>query len=232
MAGRGNVSTTRAWQGDSRATASFFRKVGNAMAFQRVPNTAEVTILYLQNNEPMANVFHAELSTGYDFADIAALAAAVDGAMFSHLRPVMSTQCAYVRTEVRGLDVENDLFDTDDAQAGIGAITGSGLPNNVTLSIKKESGFTGRSARGRWYFTGMPESYLMVNENTVDPTDVVAMVTAVENLRAVVQATAWSPVIVSRRTEGAARTVGITFPWISVVAVNDFVDTQRRRLTV
>lgn len=201
------------------------------MAFQRVPNTAEVTIVYLQNTETMANVFHAELATGYDFADISALAAAVDVAASLQLRTIMTQDCTYVRTEVRGLDQENDLFDTDDTNTGIGSDLAVGLPNSVTFSIKKESGFTGRSARGRWYFVGMPEDYLSSNENQLIEADRVAMVAGVEGIRAAVQATVWSPVIVSRFTGGVLRPTGVTFPWISVTSVDKIVDTQRRRLS-
>jgi len=201
------------------------------MAFQSVPNTAEVTILYLQNTEIMANTMHAELATGYDFGDIAALATAVDAAVLAQLRPLMTVDSSYTRTEVRGLDVENDLFDTEDLNNGVGSDAAEGLPNSVTFSIKKESGFTGRSARGRWYFVGMPNNFLAANENNVIPADSVAMVAAVEGIRAAIQATVWSPVIVSRFTGGAQRPTGVTFPWISVVAVDNFVDTQRRRLS-
>lgn len=213
------------------AFAELCRKVRDAMAFQRVPNTAEVTILYQQNTEIMANVFHAELATGYDFADIAALASAVDQSVVDNIRPIMSVDATYLRTEVRGLDEENDLSDTDDTGTGLGSIAGQGLPNNVTFSVKKESGRTGRSARGRWYFVGMPDSYLGANENQIIPASSDDIVQALEELRADVNATAWSPVIVSRFTGGALRNEGVTFPWISVVAVNVFIDTQRRRLS-
>lgn len=201
------------------------------MAFQKVANTAEVTIIYGQNAELMANTFHAQLSTGYDFADIAALADAVDAAVGAQLLPVMSHECDYDRTEVRGLDTENDLADTEDFNNGQGLIVQEGLPNSVTFCIKKQSGLTGRSARGRWYFVGMPTTYLSANENIIGPTSETAMVLAVEGIRQAVQATAWSPVIVSRYSGGVLREFGETFPWISVVSVDPFVDTQRRRLS-
>lgn len=202
------------------------------MAFQEVPNSAEVSILYSQNSETLANVFHATLSTGYDFADIVDLAEAVDQSVVDNLRPEMTQDCNYLRTEVRGLDEENDLFATVDTGTGPGAIATAGLPNSVTLSIKKESGRTGRSARGRWYVVGIPLGNLSSNENSFLSAEVTQWVAAVDEVRQDVQATQWAPVIVSRFTGGVARDFGVTFPWISSVAVNVFVDTQRRRLTL
>ncbi len=201
------------------------------MAFQAVPDTVEVTIVWSQNLENLTNTFHAKKAGGYVQADLTTLAAAVDTLVASDILPVTCQDCLYVRTEVRGLAVENDLFAQNGASSGSGGVLVEGVPNNVTISLKKTSGFTGRSARGRWYFCGMSVNDLETNENQVKQTAVDGYVAAIEVLRGGVLAGAFVPVIVSRFTGGALRAVGVTFNWLSTTAVNINVDSQRNRLT-
>lgn len=201
------------------------------MAFQAVPDTAEITIIYTQNLETVTNTIHAEKPGGYDQAAIDALALSVDDDVGLNLLPLMTLDCLYLRTEVRGLAVENDLFASNNDSSGPGLDAVEGLPNNVTLSLKKESGFTGRSARGRWYFIGLPLNELSTNENQWAQTAVDNAVIAVQGIRIGIQVGPWTPVIVSRFTGGLPRAVGVTFPWVNTTAVNRNVDSQRGRLT-
>jgi hypothetical protein len=69
------------------------------------------------------------------------------------------------------------------------------------------------------------------NENQWTQTEVDSAVIAVEAIRNDVLGGAFTPVIVSRFTNGALRAEGITFDWISTVAVDRNVDSQRGRLT-
>lgn len=217
----------------SRLSRPFIRvSMGeSAMAFQAVPDTAEITVVCRQNIENITNTFHAKLVGGYDLADLITLAAAVDVAVATFWLPIMTLDCIYLRTEVRGLAVENDLAVETEASAGPGLDAVEGLPNSVTLSIKKTSGLTGRSARGRLYFMGLPSNDLSTNENQWAQATVDAVVAAVEAMRIAIVTTPWVPVIVSRFTAGLPRAVGVTFSWLANVAVNINVDSQRNRLS-
>jgi len=201
------------------------------MAFQPVVDTVEVTVIYTQNLQSVTNTFNAKKPGGYTQTDLTTLAALVDGLVASSLLPVQTADAVYQQTEVRGLAVENDLFALDGTSSGPGAVAISGLPNNVTLSLKKSSIFTGRSARGRWYFIGLTQSDLDVNENQVVQARVDGAVAAVEALRVGVLTGPFTPVIVSRFTGGAPRVGGLTFDWVSTTSVNRNVDSQRGRLT-
>jgi len=201
------------------------------MAFQRVPDTASVTLVFLQNGENLINTVHASKLGGYDLSQIAFLANAIDNNVAVDMRPEMVADSSYVRTEVRGLNSENDFLDLDGTNAGPGAILGPGLPNNVTLSIKRASGVTGRSARGRVYFVGLAASELDANENVLDATAAANKAIAWDQIRVTIASAGWLPVIVSRFTGGAQRAEGVTFPWLSTVAVNANIDSQRGRLT-
>ncbi len=202
----------------------------SAMAFQSVPETAEVVIEYSQHNEEYVNTMAARLPGGYTQADIQALADAVDTAVAASWRPLQTNECTYVETRVRGLESANDLEAFQNAGTGPGAVAVKSNPGNVTLSIKKGSGLTGRSARGRLFWIGLTQTQLSIIENIVGAVDVGNIVSGVNAVRVAIEVTAWQPVIVSRFAAGVPRPVGVTFNWTTTSAVNNDVDSQRGRL--
>lgn len=200
------------------------------MAFQKVTQTADIIITYLANSVLMQNVLNAFLATPYDLADLQALADAVDAEVAASWLPIQSLDCSYIRTTVRGLEFENDQEATADLNAGPGGNVAEGLPNQVTFSIKKQSGLTGRSARGRLYWIGIPNNDLQLDENKLKIPEADAIEAAVDSMRAAITATDWQAVIVSRFTGGVQRAAGVVFNWVGSDAVNINIDTQRRRL--
>jgi len=203
----------------------------NAMAFQSVPETAEIVITYLHQAEQMVSTMHAQLVGGYSISTLQLLADAVDAAMPTTFLLQQSVEAQYINTTVRGLELENDQEAIANANTGPGLLAGIALPGNVTLSVKKGSGLTGRSARGRLFWIGLNRSQLQTNENFVLTASTLAIVAVVEGMRVAIAATTWTPVIVSRFTGGLKRATGKTFPWTVTSAVNDTVDSQRGRLT-
>lgn len=200
------------------------------MAFQSVPNAAEIIITYSLNTEIMVNVLGASIVGGYDLADLVALAVAVDAVVASDWLPEQSQDAAYLSTTVRGLEFENDQQTTVDSGAGPGERAEGALPGNVTFSVKKLSSFTGRSARGRMYWIGMVPSMLQPNENLVNTADAILIQDALEAMRVGITATDWTAAIVSRFTGGVERDFGIFFEWVETVFVNKNVDSMRTRL--
>lgn len=202
------------------------------MAFQPVVDTVEIDIIYTQNGEPVQNVFYAELPGGYVLADLVALAGVIDAQVQGTWKTQQNTDTIYIRTEVRGLAVVNDLTASDNTNTGPGVHIGGSSPNNVTLAVKKASGLTGRSARGRTYWIGCARAELLgSDENRFVSAYVASLVAAVDSIRSSINGTPlWVPVLVSRFTAGLPRASGKTFPWVSTVSVDTRVDTQRGRL--
>lgn len=204
------------------------------MAFQSVPDTAEVNMIFTMNGVIVQNVFYAELSGGYDEADLQALADKVDLAFPSTWQTEMPPEVSYVKTEVRGLAFANDIVVESTTSAGVGTATTAVLPNNVTFAIKKTSGLTGRSARGRTYWIGIPRGKLDPDDENMllvaYADEIVANVDFVRTLIEAVPATAWEPVLVSRFADKAQRDEGKTFPWTGTTRVGLGIDTQRARL--
>lgn len=202
------------------------------MAFQSVPDTAQVTIVYTLNGEACVNTLYAQKVGGYSVGDLQALANQVDTQVDGTWLAQQPPEAVYVRTEVRGLDVENDLTAEQNANAGPGIQGTNTLPNQVTFAISKRSGKTGRSARGRLYWIGIPGGQLVgTDENRLVAAYVTALEDAVDDQRSGIDAVAgWDSVLVSRFQGGVKRSEGVVFPWLSTVCVDDIIDTQRGRL--
>lgn len=202
------------------------------MAFQSVPDTAQIDIVFTQNSVVMQNSFYAHHPGGYSLANLEALAADIDQAVPVTWLPRMTAECTYLRTDVRGLNSENDLVASDNTNTGPGDDATGPLPNNVTFSIKKMSGLTGRSARGRTYWIGIPKDKpTLADENLLDATYAGLIVSAVDSIRTNINGVGtWEAVLVSRFLNGAKRAFGVTFPWVATTSVNTIIDTMRGRL--
>lgn len=202
------------------------------MAFQAVPNTVEIDVIYTLNLETVQNTFYAEFTGTYAQTDLDSLAAFVATKIGTDWLPHQPVEAVFVRVEVRGLSAEEDFFAASVLGAGAGEELAEALPNNVTLSIKKSSAFTGRSARGRCYWIGIPSDKTSApDENHITDTYRDEIVDAVDQIRTTINAQAnWQAVLVSRFTGGAQRAEGKTFDWIGSVVVDKRVDTQRNRL--
>lgn len=202
------------------------------MAFQSVPDTAQINVIFDVNGEILQNSFYALHPGGYSLANLQALADDIDTAIPVTWQPRQAADCIYLRTDVLGLDQENDLVATQNANTGPGGDITAPMPNNVTFALKKLSGLTGRSARGRSYWIGIPKDKThSASENRLDATYITNILSAIDSIRTNIDTTGlWEAVLVSRFTAGAKRSFGVTFPWVGTTFVNDVIDTQRGRL--
>lgn len=200
------------------------------MAFQSVPETVEVTANYVQNGIPLQMTFHAKRAGGYSEAQMVSLIGGFDGEVGSEFLPAQTEDTTYLKTIARGLEDENDIVVEDNSNAGAGTVLEQGLPNNVTIAIKRTSAFTGRSARGRVYWIGLALSHLDTDENFITLAANTPIVDAIDSFRTNAITFGWVPVIVSRFTGGAKRAEGVTFDWITTSNEDLRVDSQRGRL--
>ncbi|KKL06208.1 hypothetical protein LCGC14_2598340 [marine sediment metagenome] len=200
------------------------------MVFQAVPDTAECVLEFLANTVTMKNVIHALKPGGYSLADLTVLADTVDASIAAAWLGQMSQDVTYVQVTVRGLAFENDLEVTVNTSSAAGTVLAPALPGNVTMAVKKSSGLTGRSARGRLFWIGLTAGQLDANENQVGVVAAADIVSNIDSLRASIAGTVWSPVIVSRFLNKVKRPFGITFPWIANSTVDRNVDSMRPRL--
>ncbi len=202
------------------------------MAFQPVPDVAAIDVIFTLNGVTVQNTHYALLPGGYSLTDLQALADKIDLTFSATVAPDSPPEVTYVKTEVRGLAVINDLLAEANVGTAVGLHSGSALPNQVTFAIKKLSGFTGRSARGRIFWVGVPDNTLQpTNENLVTATWAANVVADIDFIRVQIETVGlWQAVIVSRFTLGVQRAFGVTFPWVDTTNVDLRVDTHRGRL--
>lgn len=200
------------------------------MAFQSVPDTAEVVVRYTYGGQNIVNTFYARYFGEYDLDALQELADVTDAWVTSELKPLLASNLTYVGVDVRGLEFENDNTATANAGAGLGTNAGAVVAPQYSFAIKRLSGLTGRSARGRIYIPPPPASALQADKNFVLAAYADPWVTALEQLTADWATILWTAVIVSRISDGAVRTFGIVFPIIGWEYDNLRGDTQRRRL--
>lgn len=198
------------------------------MAFIPVPDTIQLEVRAFLNSVPVENTFYY-LSAGT--IDQALLDAVAEAARDYVEEEAAGFNTNWIFKEVYARDLSDSTFLSSLASA-TGAITGSAadpLPNNVTFALKRSSGFSGRSARGRIYWMGIATSY-MASDNMLATISANGLITWVEALDAVVSLEGVTPVIVSRFNNLLPRTEGVTYP-IADWSYSDLrVDTLRSRL--
>lgn len=201
------------------------------MAFQPVANAATAFVQCTCNGVNVGFTLNFFRAAGYVQADLDNLASAVDQWMGTEMLPLLSNNLTYVGTEVRGLENEEDLTSFDDDSTGAGGVVADPSPNNVTFCVKRLSGFTGRSARGRVYLPGIPRTFLDgVNENFVTSAAAANWVDALLAVLSYVITHGWIEIIISRWNEGMKRSEGVSFGITDWTNSDLRVDTMRRRL--
>ena len=205
------------------------------MAYQRVPETAEIVVHYTLYGAEVVNTYHAEYAGGYAQANLDALALNIDLTAVDGMLADQSVSLSYIRTDVRGLDAENDLSSTNSDSAGNGGVGTRSLPANCAFCVQKLSTLTGRSARGRVYVAGIPFniSYFDPDQaNVLTTTLADAYKAHIDVFRQTINAVSgWQAVIVSRYHNGAKRSEGVTFEWTSTNYQDRKLDTRRGRMS-
>lgn len=204
------------------------------MAFQRVPDTALIRMVFRNINREVSNLYYARQVGGYNQAGLDSLAIGLDayGPQFAAL---MSTDDRYIRTDVVGLDVENDVISTANTSAVDGSLTQQPAPSNVSFVVSRRSGFSGRSARGRTYCCGITIGALSQapygTENQLTETYANAWLAVIDGVRiAIDNVGTFDPVLVSRYHNNAKRPEAVTFPWVTTIYTTLTLASRRDRL--
>jgi len=199
------------------------------MAFQSVPNAAELVIQATSSSKQMVNVLGFVKAGGYNALDIANLADAADAVVQSDYLPLIHGNVHYDGCLARGLENANDFVSLVTAGAGNGTATGDLLPTNVTLCVTMRSALSGRSARGRFYALPTGASN-QAGVNLFSSTYGNALEAFLVALETAAAAQGWTHCIISRFANKVARPTGVTFVVTSNGYRNLIMDSQRGRL--
>lgn len=136
----------------------------------------------------------------------------------------------YVHAEVYGTDLTTatSFTSTNTAQANTaGTLAGVALPGNVTFCISFRTPNRGRSGRGRNYWGLLTEADVTGNFLSVTRRNAIL---AVYQRLITTPPTGWQWSAISRYNNGAPRATALIQNITNVIAVDDAVDSQRRRL--
>jgi hypothetical protein len=202
------------------------------MTFQRVPNTAQLEVIWNNGLNIVENTHYFRKTVPpYGLSDLSALASAANTWAGNTMKPLCVATYTYLRCEVRGLNAENDSVVTNGGATGVGTRTGSAMAPHTALSIARKSVFTGRTARGRIYTFGMNGTDVTgADKGELTAGYIASWVTALAGLSAAAGAIGWTYVTVSRFNLGVKRAEAVTFDVANFIAVNVRVDTRRDRL--
>ena len=199
------------------------------MAFVPFPNGALIEIRGEQDGEVCEMTLGVLFPTAYDQDDLDSLASVVDDWADDDLLPNLGTNASYTGVAVRGLSSSVDFEAFNDTHAGAGTSGIGAAPANAAVVATKLTGMTGRSARGRMYWWGVPLTY-MSSVRHISGSAITAYNLACDNLRTAVVANGWTPVVISRQHNGVHLTTAVGYTMLDLIVRDNRIDSQRGRL--
>lgn len=200
------------------------------MAFVPAPNLVSVEFRTTWAGQQCENRINVDLLTAPTAANVAALAVACEQWWEDNVVDITPTNLALREVFVRDQSQLNGFAAVASPTGALpGTLISPSLPNNVTICASIRTLFTGRSARGRWYWQGLTED--QVTDNTVSSGRLTDIDSALTNLASVIANLSHFWVIASYVSGGVPRPGGpVYFVVDQVVFVDSIVDSQRRRL--
>lgn len=201
------------------------------MVFVPVSNTCEVVMKYSDNTQQAANVYHVHNAGAWDVTTMTALAnlfktwESGTGSIYRNMNVYLYD--IYVRdlTTANSLSFDVPVSPVINGQEG----SSPQAPNNVTVAIKAQTGLAGRSFRGRSYWIGLSDN--QIGGSFVAAGSLANIVAALNTLRSSVNGVSGHTMVVaSKRSGGAPRVAGVTTDITTWLAVDNAIDSQRRRL--
>jgi hypothetical protein len=199
------------------------------MAFVPAANTALVQHVGVLDEQEIINTLHIRATGGWNGTTLAALAVTQAAWYTAHVVTLMGPLYTYAHTTCTDQAVDGGAQAIDNSLAGAtGGFSGNTLPNNCAFCVSFRTARTGRSNRGRNYVPALPEQQV-ARPNHMSLTYVSAIVAAYQQL--LIPSTAGGEwVVVSRQHNKVVLSVANVEPITSVLAVDDTIDSQRRRL--
>lgn len=198
-------------------------------AFIPVTNVAKCTMKYQLNLQEVENVFHFLHDGTITRTELVNLNNEIQTSWAENLRPIQPNGLELKTVELVDLSAPSSIFDSQRVDL-FGEVNDATLPGNVTLSIKFDGGFVGRSKRGRMYWLQLSEGQVVGD---------LVQTTPLGNILGGVEAffedihdalTEWDHVVVSYCQNGDWLSEGET-TLIDNYSSDGIVDSQRRRLT-
>jgi hypothetical protein len=198
------------------------------MPFIPAPNIIQVEILATKDgqiieNRVMIDAFHAPSA-----ADYAALLPQFTNWLNTSYAPLLPQEVVITGLKFTDKSQQNGPFQQTALTIPGSNLSGS-LPNEVTFCVSLRTNSAGRSARGRFYWLGIPIDQRS-GQNRVISAFRANTAGAVTGLAVSIASVGMAMVIVSYFSNGVPRPGGpVYFPVATGVTTDDILDSQRRR---
>lgn len=202
----------------------------NAMLFIPAVNTARVTMEFTHYDSFACNVFHVHKPTVWDVVTLAQLVDVFE-TWWKNDKSICSPQTTLNRIVAKDMSVQDsEVVEKTIIANNVGTNAEPGHPSHVTFAVKWNTGFAGRSYRGRTYHIGLP--LLTTSGNALLGSYLNSAKVHYETI--LTDIPAYDPnavlVVASYYHNKAPRATAILTPIVSVT-VDGTLDSQRRRLT-
>lgn len=203
--------------------------------FIPAPKTAQVEFICQYGALFAENVFHIESDHNFTAADFTTLAPILKTDWGSMIGSSTSSSWGLSRIRLKALHASDaPILDYVTGLPIMGTIAQVPAPPNVTFCVSGRTGLAGRSARARWYFIGLGATDAQGN-GVLSTVRANTIVTQLNNFNYDLD---WNPsipfpcymVVTSFATGKAWRAEAVNYRITSWVAVDNNLDSQRRRL--
>jgi hypothetical protein len=160
--------------------------------------------------------------------DLDALLLVVGDWITTYYVPLLNVQADVTSMKLQVLTTADGLV-KDIELDETGTADGDALPSQVSVCMTKDTGYAGRSRRGRLYTWGVPAERTD-SVRTLSVAGLGAYNAAFLTLLSDVAETSWVPVVVSTVEAGAPRSEALVTEIFQIVCRDARLDTQRRRL--
>lgn len=198
------------------------------MAFIPVPRGVQAELRFTLDEQKIENTLWFDALSAPTSSQLAALGDALMTWWLTGLRTISAPEL-----QIREVYVTDMTSATGGTSSTIPSSTPTGssgtppAPNQCALCVTFRTAARGRTARGRNYIAGLPQSQLVSNSWSSAMQLAVAAEYAELMTPANTAGLVWS--VCSRYEANAPRAAGVLRPVTSVVIVDPIVDSQRRR---
>jgi hypothetical protein len=146
-----------------------------------------------------------------------------------HYTSVLPTTCTINSVVATDLSVHEGVQFTYSPATLPGGVALAALPNEVSFCLSLRSDSRGRSARGRFFWLAIVDTF-RDTDNTLAAGTANGFVEILNILRTAITGAGFAWVVVSYRTLGAPRVGGpVFFPIVSIIFTDRVLDSMRRR---
>lgn len=199
------------------------------MAFQPVALAAQCLINYRQAGQELQTQLYFNTNGDDDPVTLTTLAQMVADWLTNEWAQVASDQASVLSLIVTNVDQAGSTQVTFTPIGGIpGTVASPALPTGTTVTASWRTGLAGRSFRGRTYHVGLTEGQVV--NNALDSGSRTMLQSAYTQLIIDANSAGFPLSVASRVSNGVPRPTGILTPVLTCL-VDEFIDSQRRRLT-